>query len=46
MACPGDSLDTLFMGDLQRVVSFFIDNGRLYLALPYDGGTMTFRTAP
>jgi heat shock protein HslJ len=46
MACPGNSLDTLFMGDLQQVVSFFIDNGRLYLALPYDSGTMTLRTAP
>lgn len=46
MACPGDSLDTLFMRDLQRVAAFLIDNGRLYLALPYDSGTMTFRPAP
>jgi len=46
MACPGDSLDTLFMRDLQQVVSFFIDNGRLYMALPYDSGTMIFRPAP
>jgi len=46
MACPGDSLDTLFMRDLQRVVSFFVDDGKLYLALPDDSGTMTFRPAP
>lgn len=46
MACPEDSLDTPFMRDLQRVVSFFIDNGKLYLALADDGGTMAFQTAP
>lgn len=43
MACPPDSLDSAFMRDLQRVVSFFIDNGTLYLELPYDSGTMKFR---
>lgn len=46
MACPEDSLEGPFMRDLQRVVSFFIDNGRLYLELPYDSGTMKFRPAP
>jgi len=43
MACPPDSLDSAFMRDLQRVVSFFVENGRLYLELPYDSGTMKFR---
>jgi heat shock protein HslJ len=43
MACPPDSLDSAFMRDLQRVVSFFVDNGTLYLELPYDSGTMKFR---
>jgi heat shock protein HslJ len=43
MACPPDTLDSLFMRDLQRVVSFFVDNGALYLELPYDSGTMKFR---
>ena len=43
MACPPDSLDSAFMRDLQRVVSFFVDSGRLYLELPDDSGTMTFR---
>jgi heat shock protein HslJ len=46
MACPEDSLDGLFARDLERVVSFFIDNGHLYLELPYDSGTMKFRPAP
>ena len=46
MACPEDSLDTLFTRDLQQVVSFFVDDGKLYMALPHDSGTMTFRPAP
>lgn len=43
MACTPDSLDRAFMRDLQRVVSFFVDSGTLYLELPYDSGTMKFR---
>lgn len=43
MACPPDSQDSVFMRDLQRVTSFFVDNGTLYLELPYDSGTMKFR---
>ena len=43
MACPEDSLDGPFMRDLQRVVSFFVDSGILYLEMPYDSGTMKFR---
>lgn len=43
IACPPDSLDGPFMRDLQRVVSFFVENGMLYLELPYDSGTMKFR---
>ncbi len=46
MACPADSLDGLFLKDLQRVASFFILNGNLYLELPYDSGTMRLRPAP
>jgi len=42
MACPPDSLDSVFMRDLQRVVSFFVEAGILYLELPYDSGTMKF----
>lgn len=43
MACPPDSQDSVFMRDLQRVVSFFASDGRLYLELSYDSGTMRFR---
>ena len=43
MACPPDSLDNVFMRDLQRIVLFFLRDNRLYLELPYDSGTMEFR---
>jgi heat shock protein HslJ len=43
MACPEDSQADLFMRDLQRVTSFFEQDGELYLELPYDSGTMRFR---
>jgi len=46
MACPEDSMDAAFMKDLQRVASFFIKDGFLYLELPYDSGTMKFKAAP
>ena len=46
MACPEDSLDGPFMRDLQRVASFFLQDGLLYLELPYDSGTMKFRPQP
>jgi heat shock protein HslJ len=46
MACPPDSLDRPFTRDLQRVASFFVENGNLYLELPFDSGTMKFRPAP
>lgn len=46
MACPPDSLDSKFMKDLQRVSSFFLQDGNLYLELPLDSGTMKFRTVP
>ena len=42
MACPADSMDGPFIRDLQRVTSFFIEDGKLFLELPYDSGTMTF----
>jgi heat shock protein HslJ len=46
MACPPDTLDGPFMRDLQRVASFFLQGGLLYLELPMDSGTMRFRPAP
>jgi heat shock protein HslJ len=46
MACPPGTLDALFMRDLGRVSSFFVDDGKLYLELPLHSGTMRFRQAP
>lgn len=46
MACPPDTQDATFMRDLQRVASFFIERGELYLELPVDSGIMRFRQAP
>ena len=46
MACPPDTLDGPLMRDLQRVSSFFVEDGHLYLELPMDSGTMKFRPAP
>ncbi len=46
MACSPDSLDGSYMRDLHRVVSFFIQDGNLYLELPADSGTMRFQPAP
>ena len=46
MACPPGTLDGPYTRDLQRVVSFFVQDGNLYLELPYDSGTMRFRPAP
>jgi heat shock protein HslJ len=45
MACPPDTLDAQFMRDLQRVSSFFLEGGQLYLELPLDSGTMRFKQA-
>lgn len=46
MACPPDTQDAPFMRDLQRVASFFLEGGDLFLELSDDGGTMRFRQAP
>jgi len=46
MACPEDSQDFVFMRDLDKVTSFFVNDGNLYLEMPYDSGTMKFRLAP
>ena len=43
MACPPGSLDSAFMQDLQRVVSFFVEKGTLFLEMPYESGAMKFR---
>jgi len=42
MACPPDSQDTVFMGELSRISSFFVAGGDLFLEMPMDSGTMRF----
>lgn len=42
MACPPDSQDTEFIRDLTAVVSYVIEEGKLYLALKLDTGIMEF----
>lgn len=46
MACSPGSLDATYARDLQRVVSFFVQDGDLYLELPIDSGTMHFQPVP
>lgn len=46
MACPPGSQAHRFGKDLGQVISFFVEDGRLYLELPVDSGTMRFRAAP
>lgn len=43
MNCPPDTQDGLFMLDLQRVTSFYVENNILYLELPLDIGIMQSR---
>ena len=45
IACPPDSLDAPFMRDLERVTSFFVRDGELFLEMPVDSGTLRFRKA-
>lgn len=42
MACPPGSLDGRYLKDLARVTTFFVEDGRLFLELPVDSGTMRF----
>ncbi len=45
MACPPDSLDASFMGDLEKVESFYVQDGKLFLEFKGNAGTMRFRRA-
>jgi heat shock protein HslJ len=45
MACPPGSLDARYFRDLQRASSFFVEDGKLYLELPVDSGTLRFGRA-
>jgi heat shock protein HslJ len=43
MACPDDTQDHVFMSQLEKVSSYFLRDGELFLEMPYDSGTMRFR---
>ena len=43
--CATGSLDVRYARELQRATSFFVRDGRLYLELPVDSGTLEFRRA-
>ena len=45
MACPPDSLGGRYSTELARVTSFFVEEGKLYLELPVDSGTLRFGVA-
>jgi heat shock protein HslJ len=45
MGCPEDSQDSVFARQLGEITSYFIDDGQLFLEMPFDSGTMRFRPA-
>jgi len=45
-ACPPDSQDTVFLRDLQRVVSYARDGENLVLTMQIDSGNMIFSPQP
>jgi heat shock protein HslJ len=40
--CPPESLSDRYLIELERVNSFFVKDGQLYMELPYDSGTLVF----
>lgn len=44
MACQPESQDSIFMRDITRTTSFFIEGDDLYLEMPVDSGTLHFRS--
>ena len=46
MACRPNSQASEYQRDIERIKSFFIKEGDLYLEMPVDGGTMRFVTIP
>ncbi len=42
MACPDDSLDSVFLQQLSSGAIYFMNGGNLFMDLPADSGTMRF----
>jgi len=45
MACPPESQDFVYMSQLEKITSYFVQDGNLFLEMPYDSGTMRFQPA-
>lgn len=45
MACPDDNLGHRFTTELERVGTYFMQDGDFFLELPFDSGTFRFRPA-
>jgi len=45
-ACPGDTMDAVYMRQLENVAIFFVEDGHLYIDQKMDSGTMRFGTSP
>lgn len=43
MACPSESLDSVYLKDLGEINNYFFNDGALFLGLKYDSGVMEFR---
>ena len=44
MACGPESQDAVFSKELAQIRSFFVEDGKLYLEMPMDAGTMQFES--
>ena len=42
MACPDDTQDFVYMSQLQRATTFYVEGGELHVELAMGGGTMRF----
>ena len=46
MACPEDTMDHVFLRQLENAAGFFIEGGYLFIDQKMDSGTMRFSASP
>jgi len=46
MACPEDTMDHLFLRQLENAAGFFVEGGYLFVDQKMDSGTMRFSASP
>lgn len=46
MACPEDTMDYIFLRQLENAAGFFIEGDHLYIDQKMDSGTMRFSASP